>query len=304
MSNDYGIIKKAKGAYLHFLNDEKYLDLRFNSNIIGYSDKRLTTAVKNSISSNWNIKGNTIYHRRFLKLIDTIFGNEYELFFSFSLTELFFKLLNFFTRNNITFQIYGNGFSDWLRNNFFEYKIDNFKKIFHIFDMADLYLEKSGNSLLLKEVIDSFDCKILNYFWYPDIDIKTLSADIVILPELYSGNFEFVVLLVRRESIFSNLPFLAFNKLYEVPSLYLASALKNYYLIKRSNLLGLPKINWIDFVQVNRIVRYNKKEKYSDVVREFFKKKIILNENAPYYNYLPIIKDDRKILSFLRLDQK
>lgn len=294
--------RRAKGAYLFTIHHEKYLDLRENSNILGHSYKKLTTVVKNSISSSWNIKDNSIYHLRFNKLITSLFNNNYYTFFSYSLQEFFLRLFAFLKTNRFNIAIETQNFKDWLNYNLIEYEHnDNSNKVALIFEMASLYINTHGKvEEIIKKIENKKGVKILNYFWWPELEVKSLDSDLIILPQLFCGNFQFIAFLIKKDSVLIEVG----NCFKEIPpSLYLVSALKNYYLIKQAfNKYKLIKLKWTDFLQINRIFTYTKSEGYFEVVRYFkTEKKVLLNEKPPYYNYLPIILEEhhKKFLSRL-----
>ncbi|HOV15444.1 MAG TPA: hypothetical protein PK771_14245, partial [Spirochaetota bacterium] len=131
------VIRKAKDNYLYDIKQSKYFDLRYNTNIIGFSNKKLTTVVKNSISSCWNIKDNSICHNRFKTFISKKFGDQYILTSATGLKEFFLLLKNFFSDHSFTF--YGERFQKYLNQNKITFNETKNSKNVAIFDMSELY---------------------------------------------------------------------------------------------------------------------------------------------------------------------
>ncbi|MBN2545345.1 MAG: hypothetical protein JXB50_06080 [Spirochaetes bacterium] len=288
--------KRAKGPYLKNIHHEKFYDLTSNLNILGHSFKTLTTYTKNDISSAWNITGNSSYHIKFKKLIEKLFGKDYLLTSCFSLIEFFSRFSAYAQQSQIKIKITGNNFKNWFER--FIIPNENKKNIkeINIIDMAKFYIECAGNTAKIKEKIKLIaNDKILNYFWYPELILETFNSDIIILPEIYSGNFKYINILIKKNSSFLNESQFISNDIGLIPSLYISTSLKNYYLIKKNDKTQIIKLKWKNFTQAERIFIYDKTDQdYSEVINSYKKYKILLNEYAPYYNYLPIILDENQ----------
>ena len=87
-------IRKAKNAFIYTTDGQKYYDLTTNTNIIGHSHRLLTTLPKNALSTAWNIRGKSIWHNRFAKLIHSFFGEDYTIRCASSLTDLWLRMMN------------------------------------------------------------------------------------------------------------------------------------------------------------------------------------------------------------------
>ena len=119
------MIKKSKDAFVYDFQGNKYYDLRKNTNIIGYSNKNLTNAVKGYIPSKWNLTGDTIYHRRIKSLFIKLFKADYFPAAVFSLTEVISRLINYSSEKEYNLKFYGVRFNSWLNENFYNLKIFN-----------------------------------------------------------------------------------------------------------------------------------------------------------------------------------
>lgn len=273
------VIKKAKAVYIFYLNDKnKYFDLTSNSNILGHSFKRVTTHVKNDISNRWRIKGESIYHKRMAKLFFNLYGSQYKWMIDFSFKDIFFRLGNYF---NI--KIEGNNLLRWFNDNL-NLPEKKGQKDLIIFDMAYYYLYDY-------KIEKSKELSILNYYHYPYLEIETLDSDLIILPEIFSGNFSYVNILVKRGSEFENI----FDRPEEIESLIISSSLKNYYLIKKYSTTNIIEniLNKDMFFQRGRIFVL---KNFNDKNIEYLKsKRIIINKNPPFYNYIPIILEEHEI---------
>jgi len=297
-------IKKAKGLFLYDIHSNKYYDLQSNSNILGHSNKKITTIVKNHISSTWNIKSNSVYHKRLVKLINNIFGNRYGLFFCHSLSEFMLRINNYVVKNNSGIDIYYDRFKDWLFFNKIEMNKDD-KISINVYDAAQIYLDCKGGTQLFKEKLNEIKndkiC-ILNYFWYPDINIDPNNADIIILPEIFSGNFDYVLILIKNDSILSKDQKYFCNEITKAPSLYAASSLKYYHEISKTK-QDLIQLNYKGFTQSGRLFSYNDIQNYASILETFKNNGVLLNSEPPYYSYLPLILEDyqKKFLKRIKL---
>jgi hypothetical protein len=281
-------IKKAKNSYLYDLKSQKYYDFRNNSNILGYSYKRLTNHVKNDISGNWNIKSNTVSHLRILKLFEKLFGNEYTVRSCFSIEEFFSRIfLNF--KDNYSFKVIGVNFHSWLEKRNILPCNNSSKNEVSIIDMNDIFINFNGDINGFKDHVRKIKKNgilIFNYYWFPYSDIETSDADVVILPEIFSGNFNYLNILIRNKlNEFIN----AVNSIEDIPSLYLSSSLKNYFLIKHLMLNNeVLRLNEKKFKQSGRLFVLNDADT-EKISLEFEKKNILINSIPPFYNYLPIL---------------
>lgn len=272
------IIRKAKGPYIFYLNKKnKYFDFSSNSNILGYSFKKLTTIVKNDISSRWNIKRYSIYHRRMEKLLTRLYGSCYVWKYCFSLKEFFLRLLPYFNIN-----IKGKYLQEWFNTNFSSFFKNSSKQSITLFDMAYYYL-------FSREIENEGGYKIGNYYFYPELDFNLINFDIIILQEFLSGNFCYLNILVKKGSIFENI----FDNTNDIPSLYISSSLKNYYLIKRYKNKFKNFLDQNLFYQKNRLFVLKKVE--DKILEYLFSKRVIINSSLPFYNYLPIILEEHQI---------
>jgi hypothetical protein len=291
------LIKKAKGAFLYNIHDGKYYDLQHNSNILGYSYKKLTTIVKNAISSKWNISEQSNYHKRLKRIFEKISGSDYNLVSAFSLIEFIFRLNNYSLNNSYNLKINGERFNLWIKEkcrlSFKENERKNESII--IYDMTELFLHAKGDNKKFNEIIKKLKKEkitVFNYFWYPYLDIIIENADIIILPEIYSGNFNFLNILVNK-NIKNYLEFS--NPIESIPLLYILSCFKMYYLIKniekgKEAILGLDNI-----IQAGRIFSYKDLNDYKKIISNFLNENIILSSEPPYYNYFPLNMEDYQI---------
>ncbi len=289
------IIKKGKGVFLHSILNNRYYDLKNNSNILGHSYKKLTTEVKNYISNSWNLNSNTIHHKRLLGFIQKNFGENYSLKSNFSLLEFFSRFMLYLMNKSLNIEVIGKRFNLWFEN-YFVYKNNMMKKNkIQIIDMAEFFLNSQGKDNKIKK--KNNELLILNYYWYPEIDVNTMNADLIILPEIYNGNFNYVLLLINKESLIMKDSLSYSQEIFSIPSLYVASSLKMFHLIKKFSETKIFKINWEGFVQYDRLFScinfdLNNIKKNSDT---FYSKKILLNDNPPFYNYLPLNLEDYQI---------
>jgi len=285
------LFKKAKGPFLISSADEKFYNLSTNSNILGYSYKKLTSIVKNNISTSWNINAETIYHARLKKLFEKIFTKDYYAVCCPSLEDFFYRSAAFHSENFINFKISGTSFQKWFDSNVFIKNNSNADQLIDLIDMTELYLQYNGNNSGIEIAVNKINngkYKILNYFWYPVTDIKLYNSDIIILPEIYSGNFNFIFILIKKDSVLYKNLNTYLSDINTLSSLYISSSLTNYYLIKKNENKKILKLNWNGIKQVNRLFTA---EDLSDY-KKYKKKYILLNENPPYYNYLPIILEE------------
>ncbi|OHD19748.1 MAG: hypothetical protein A2086_11420 [Spirochaetes bacterium GWD1_27_9] len=278
--------RKAKDSFLYNIKSEKYYDFRHNTNIIGHSHKKLTNLVKDSISSAWNLQIDSIYHRRFMKFMETNFSDKYHIKFSFSLQEFFLKLFNKF--NNSKIDIIGERFKKYISYNEISINNDNNNDYnIKIYDFAEIYLNFGGNKEKINKYVEGIDknnLAVFNYFWYPSFEININKADIVILPEIYCGNFKYVIILISKElNEFANFC----EEIHSVPSLYLSSSLKNYYVAKSLEENNI-KIENNDFIFADRIFSYKNISQIDNLYNKFLEKNILLNNIPPFYSYLPI----------------
>lgn len=292
-------IKKAKGIFLHDIHDVKYYDLQKNSNILGHSYKKLTTLIKNDISSRWNILESTIYHSRMRKLFEKLFTPDYFLTALLSLDEFILKINNYSLSNSYNLKLIGERFNLWLKDN---YNLSNIKtgeiqKNIIIYDMAEIFLQFDGDSKKFNDFIKDIkreEITVFNYLWYPYLDIKTDNVDIIILPEIYSGNFKYINILINKKRVKN---FYQFTGQFEcIPSLYISSSLKMYYLIKKMEYdHKMINLKTNKFIQSGRLFSYRDIKYYNNLIEEYFNKNIILSNAPPFYNYLPLILEDFQI---------
>jgi hypothetical protein len=288
-------LKKRKDIFLYDLNGNKYYDFSTPLNIIGFSNKRLTHYIKNHISGTLRLTGSTIYHRRLKALFKELFGDEYELYAALSLEEIFLKMEALFL-NEFAIEPVGERFKEWYPNRVPSGEKNGKAKKIKTYDMTELYLNAGSDRTKAFENVNKNDSvKILNYFWYPEIELNTLDADLVILPELYSGNFSYLNILLRKTSKLYDKAKRALTEIEEIPSLYIASSLKYYYLIKEEKNIAMPvKLEVENILQTGRLFSFKEfdKEKIIDKSKIFYDNKIVINTNAPFYSYLPLRLED------------
>ena len=299
--------RKAKGIFVYDIQSNRYYDLQKNSNIIGHSNKKITTIVKNHISSSWNLYGDTIYHRKIKALYDKLFSSNYHLAVSFSLIEFFTRFFNYTQQKSSNLQIIGDRFNLWIKKhcNNINREAKNDCKTTIIYDMAELFFKSNGDIKQFNKTIADLkkeEITIFNYYWYPYLDIITNNADIIILPQIYSGHFEYINILINKK--INDFNYYTFQ-LNNIPSLYLASSLKLYYTIKKISNYDSFKLNWNGFIQAGRLFVSEElnSQKYKEIVNKYLEKKILLNLTPPYYSYLPIIVEDyqKKYLSRIKI---
>lgn len=291
-------IKKGKDIFLYDIKSNRYYDLQRNSNIIGHSNKKLTTIVKNNISSRWNITGDTIYHRRLRSLFNRIFSANYFLTSSFCLIEIILRLHNYSINNSYNLYINGDRFNLWFNEKFnnIKTKIKNEFKNIIIYDMAEIFLSSNGDFNRFEEDVGKLkkgDITVYNYYWYPYPDIITNSADLIILPEIYSGNFNYLNILINKSII--NEQKLFSNELEDIPSLYISSSLKMYHIIKGFQKNNYINLKWDNIIQAGRIFTSDNLNEYKNITERYLEKNIILSKDPPYYNYLPIDLEEYQI---------
>ena len=191
MDNKYPF-KKGKGIFVYDIHSNRYYDFENNLNILGHSNKKLTATVKNHISSSWNLFGDTIYHRKIKQLHNRNFPNYY-LTNTFSLIEFFNNLLNFANSKSFKIVSTGDRFNLWIQEycNYKNIGTKNSAKII-IHDMAEKFLKTGEDYANLLKNIRKEKITILNYYWFPYLEIDTCNADIIILPQIYNGNFKYL----------------------------------------------------------------------------------------------------------------
>ncbi|HPO49543.1 MAG TPA: hypothetical protein PLO89_04380 [Spirochaetota bacterium] len=281
-------IKKAKNNYVYDIKGGKSLDFSRNTNISGYSNKKITTPVKNALSSSWNVTGNTLYHKRFKNLIKSRFGSDYILLSSQSRNEFFILLSHFYKDLAISFV--GKRIKAYFENKKLplNFSKESKKNIF-VYDMAEFYLENA------KIDIDRDSLNVVDYFFYPEFNIETYGADIIILPEIYSGNFNYINILVKKNLTGANY----FSNPFEnIPALYVVSSLKSYFIamnIFNNNAFKLPVIKNDFFLQRGRIFSPKSVDNYSEAMKNIKSDDIILNEEPPFYNYFSLTLEDYQI---------
>jgi|GEM_PF-1309121 len=290
-------LKKAKEAFVYDIKSNKYYDFKNNTNILGHSYKKLTTIVKNHISSSWDIYNNSIYHRRFIKHLNNLFGDKYHITCCFSLIEFISRLINYSINQRFNIEIIGENFKIWFDKNFNYKNIINSSKNINIYDMAKIYLSFKGNKEKIENQIrlNKYRINILNYYWYPYLDISLNDADLIILPEIYSGNFKYIILLINKESLISDKKSYYSTSINEIPSLYIVSSLKLYHLIKQIETNNPINLGWDGFNQAGRIFIYKETSQYKKIIYDFLNKNIILNKEPPFYNYLPLLLEEYQV---------
>jgi hypothetical protein len=296
-------VRKGKNVFIKDLRQNQYYELDKNANIAGHSNKNLTAAVKNNISSSWNLYGNTIYHKRFKNLLLRLFSDNYEFQAGFCLEDILLRINNFAINSSYSIEFYYENFNSWLikKANFNNEK--KHEKKIKIYDMAYLYLKTGGIAEEFKKLagnLNKGDITVYNYFWHPDTEIITDNADLVILPEIFSGGFKYVNLLINKKA---GINLKLFFEIGEIPSLYLASSMKLFYLIKRMQNREIPSLGWKDFYYAKRIFCHKNpgSEDYKKTAEKIFENQVIINCDPPYYNYLPLILTESQIKYLKRI---
>ena len=287
-------IKKAKNAFVYDKDSNKYYDLRCNSNILGYGHKLLTSYTKNMLSSSWNIKMNTRHHDRMTGLYKRVFGEGRHIRTSNSLEEFFCRLF-LSAAGKYRVIVTGKRFEKWLGMKNIKPIDGEAEKNIKIIDANEIFLSCNGDNERFKYEIRSMtenndDTVILNYYWYPYPGIETGFADVVILPEIYCGNFGYISILVKDENdLFDEIT----GRLSEIDSLFISVSLKNYYLImdalKKNNDM---KLEWKGFISAGRLLVPENEDDIDMLSEKLFEDKIIINDKPPYYNYMPINLED------------
>lgn len=297
MMNNNELIRQGKGLFLKTMGKKKIYDFSENSNILGHSYKKMTTQVKNYISSSWNISQFTIYHRRIKKLFETLFSDRYQLFTTFSLEEFTARLICHVNSSDSTIRPEGKRYQLWFQNKFNTSVPIDKKNDIIIYDMAENYLL---NNKMINPVNKKNKLSVLNYYWYPEIILPAFEADIIILPQIFCGNFHYVNILINKSMTddFS----CCVNPLEAVPSLYIASSLQQYYQIKKAK-SALPVITHKNIIQKKRLFTFKNPEQKSreDLINHFKEKNVLFNISPPFYQYLPIILENQEIKKIERI---
>ncbi|HNZ25778.1 MAG TPA: hypothetical protein PLG34_03385 [Spirochaetota bacterium] len=290
--NSDNIFKKAKGAYLYDIKSEKFFDFRFNSAIFGYSYKKISTRLKNSISNAMSVVGDSVYSRRLLKIFAKDFSEEYEPFFISSLEEFILKLENFAINNNYKLAYFGERFVKFISRLLAKKKINSDNPDIRVIDAAQYYLDEK-QILVFEDKIN-----IINYYYYPEYAPDTFGADLIILPEFMSGGLKNIYLMIKKKSVLKNI----FSQtVFELPSFYIEIALNYYRVIKSPEyrLLNVPKLKWKDVVQKGRIFSFTNED--DELVNKFKQNNILINP-FPDYNYLPLILEDYQKERLLKIN--
>jgi hypothetical protein len=300
------ILRKAKGAYVKDIKHNLFYEFDKNINILGHSHKKLTTIAKNNISSSWNLTGNTIYHARIRKLFSRLFPGQYNIYSSFSLEEIFLKLYIYSEKNSCSLELFYDNFCSWLTKKCgLDLKNKSSGKKIIVYDMAQIFLDAKGDMENFNQAVSGLkkgNITVFNYFWFPYPEISSDNADMIILPEIFSGNFKYVNMLIDKK-LEKDLNL--FHAIEEVPSLYISSSLKAYYIIKSITEGLTARLDWKNFIQAKRLFVYEHPEEpsYREVMEKFKGEKIFLNQDPPYYNYLPInlLEHQKKKLSRIQI---
>jgi hypothetical protein len=296
-----GPFKKAKGPYIYDIKGNKYLDLRTNSNIIGFSNKRFTNKIKDLISSNWNIRGNSIYHRRSEKLFKDMFTdehNEYELSTYSSIEEFFLRLFPILMPS-YSISIAGERSTKWLQTLGLSGsgKTDN-KENALVFDIAEAFLMSRGDkALFYKNILpkQKGSLAVHNCYWYPYTDKMPHDADIIILPELFSGDLGYLNVMIKKDLTDKNLFDALYNDPAKMTAIYPAASLAKYHLMNVPDTSAAMPFPGEEFISAGRIFSHKEPqgERYKALCRELYSQKILLNNEPPYYNYFPVnLTDD------------
>ena len=290
-------VRKAKDVFLYNIQNNKYYDLRCNSNVLGHSPQSLATIVKNKVSASWNINQlDTIYHNRYTKLLNSLSGDRYRIRSAFSPEEFFGRLFLYCTLNNIKPLIHGKRMNDWFDGKGILLPPGRKKKKIEIYDMAEIYLDSTGEAAPVLPASGNGNISIANYYWYPSTDIPfSLEADIIILPELFNGNFKYITLLVKNQ--LEDMLKIT-GDINGVPSLYIASSLKFYSLLKKEKNRPPQSLNWKSFNCKGRLFSFKdfkNKQLMEDIRMNLYSKNIAVNIHPPYYNYFPLTLKDYQV---------
>ncbi|MBR6200748.1 MAG: hypothetical protein IKQ61_10880 [Spirochaetales bacterium] len=264
-------IRKAKNAFIYTIDGQKYYDLSSNTNIIGHSHRLLTTLPKNALSTAWNIRGTSIYHNRFLRLIHSCFGDDWTVRCASSLTDLWLRMVN----AGIKPHFCG---TDTLSNlEAHSVKIPHSEQGINIIETADDYINN-------RSVIPTKN-DILNGWWYPELDMPIGNAKTVILPELFSGFTPTVFVLVRKE-LEQDYSFL--DSIETVPSFTLISAVNLYHTIRNQQNRGFNRLRLDGTIALQRGRLFRLNGETANYASRLAEAHVIINPEPPYYCYLPI----------------
>lgn len=264
-------IRKAKNAFIYTIDGQKYYDLTANTNIIGHSHRLLTNMPKNALSTAWNIRGKSIWHNRFAKLISTLFGEGYTVRCASSLTDLWLRMANF----GIVPDFDSDDTLLYLESH--SVKMPQANKNIRVVEAASHYI--NNEEIPLDENV------ILNGWWYPELDMPLGNAKAVILPELFSGLTPTVFVLLRHDC---EQDFAFLDRIENVPSFTVISAVNLYHIIRNQQKRDYNQLRLDSTIvqQRGRIFKLSGDAK--DYADKFAEKHILLNQNKPQYNYLPI----------------
>ena len=174
--------------------------------------------------------------------------------------------------------------------------------------MAEIYLKAGGEEEKFSSLVKALNRKeinVFNYYWFPHSSIVTGEADAIILPEIYSGTFSYANILIKKSSVLYNDRTFLVNDIEKIPSIFISSSLKYYFLMKDFLNCDILKPNWDDFIFSGRIFSFKEidLEKIKSISKKFFESKILLSDQAPFYSYLPMKLEDyqKKFLMGLAL---
>ena len=264
-------IRKAKNAFIYTIDGQKYYDLTANTNIIGHSHRLLTNLPKNALSTAWNIRGKSIWHNRFTKLIHSLFGEDYTVRCASSLTDLWLRMANF----GIVPDFDSDDTLLYLESH--SVKMPQTNKNIRVIEASSHYI--NNEEIPLDEDV------ILNGWWYPELNMPLGNAKAVILSELFSGLTPTVFVLLRHDC---EQDFAFLDRIENVPSFTVISAVNLYHIIRNQQKRDYNQLKLDSTIvqQRGRIFRLSGDAK--DYADKFAEKHILINQNKPQYNYLPI----------------
>lgn len=271
------MFSKAKECYVRDKLGNRYFDLRRADNVTGHSHRKLTTQIKNAVSTHLTLDLPTIYHRRYRKIISSLTSDGlYEIYFFSSPQELLLKAA----------VLFGNIEADTV----------NMK------DFLAGHGVKSGNGLKLRDFTlnrpneKRMTQTIVWYYNYPRLlsESDIPNADIVVLPALYAGYTGGCAALINRNA--KELINIC-QPLEKFPAIVFVTSTVFYYRSKALQEQNCFSFNNEKFLCNDRV--FTLKDEYrhemQDIVAALKSSGILINTLAPYYNYIPLTLDVHEI---------
>ena len=268
---------KAKECYVRDKFGNRYFDLRRADNITGHSHQKLTTQIKNAVSTLLTLDLPTVYHKRYRKIISELTTNGlYELCFFSSTQEFLLKVA----------ALYGNiepdnvGMKDFMTNH--GIKTGDGIKLYDFTIKSPIDIQKAGS--------------IAWYYNFPRLldENNIPQTDCIVLPALYTGYTNTCAVLVNR-----NLKDLIniCRPLEEVPAIVFVTAITFYYKAKALQGQKCFSFNNEKFLCNDRVfvLKDEYQNEVQDIAASLKSDGIIINTQAPYYNYIPLTLDIHEI---------